>query len=34
VRDPTALIELRESFLNFIELPTFRLNEGGDRFGR
>jgi hypothetical protein len=33
VRDTTALIELPDRYLNFIELPAFRLDEGGKRFG-
>ena len=31
VWDTSALIEFPEAGLNFIELPAFRLNEGGDR---
>jgi hypothetical protein len=31
VWDPTASIELVDSGLNLIELPAFRLDEGGDR---
>jgi len=30
----TARIEFGDSSLNFIELPAFRLDEGGNRFGR
>ncbi len=33
VRDTSALIEFTEPYLSFVELPAFRLDEGGNRFG-
>src|SRR4030095_15308441 len=33
VRNTPAVIELHDATLNLIELPAFRLNEGGDGLG-